>query len=73
MSGYLIDKTAEHEMAARVTELLTDSERSRAMGRAGRQRVVAEFSVERMVEGYEDLLTELYERKRPITDSSAVV
>lgn len=73
VSGYLVDKRAEHEMAARVTELLADPQTSRAMGRAGRQRVVADFSIERMVEGYEDLLTELYERKRPRVYSAAVV
>jgi glycosyltransferase involved in cell wall biosynthesis len=73
VSGYLVEKTAEDEMAARVTELLTDPQKSREMGNAGRQRVVAGYSVERMVEGYEDLLTELHECKRPVVNSPAVV
>ena len=65
VSGYLVEKTAEDEMATRVTELLADPHKSREMGNAGRQQVVAHYSVERMVEGYENLLTELHERKRP--------
>ena len=73
VSGYLIDKTAEDEMAARVTELLADADKSHAMGCAGRARVVAGYSVERMVEGYEDLLTELHERKRPVISPPAIV
>ena len=51
-------------MAQRVTELLANPHKAGEMGRAGRQRVMAHYSVERMVTGYEDLLTELYQHKR---------
>ncbi|MBT6154915.1 MAG: glycosyltransferase family 4 protein, partial [Planctomycetaceae bacterium] len=73
VSGFLVEKTAEDEMAARVTALLADPQKSREMGNAGRQRVVADYSVERMVEGYEDLLTELHERKGSVVNSPEIV
>lgn len=63
VSGFVVPRTAENAMVRRVTELLADPNKAGEMGRAGRQRVVAGYSVERMVEGYENLLTELYERK----------
>jgi len=33
------------------------------MGRAGREEVIAHWSVERMVSGYEELLSEIYASK----------
>ena len=40
-------------MADRVLELLGDRRRAAEMGRAGREQVVAQWSVDRMVQGYE--------------------
>ena len=61
VSGYLVSPGDEQEMAARVGELLGDPTRARGMGRAGRDHVAANWSLERMVEGYQDLIYEIYE------------
>ena len=50
-------------MAARVLELLGDRDRAAAMGRAGREHVIAHWSVDRMVQGYEDLIAGIYAAK----------
>ena len=42
-------------MADRVVELLTDPARATTMGRAGREQVIAHWSVDRLVCGYEKL------------------
>jgi len=52
-------------IAARLVELLRDADRAAAFGRAGREHVIAHWSIERMVRGYEQLLQELYESKCP--------
>ena len=64
VTGFLVEPASETEMAQRVTELLADPLLADEMGRAGRQRVAARYSVEQMVAGYENLLTELYKHKR---------
>jgi glycosyltransferase involved in cell wall biosynthesis len=50
-------------MAAHVLELLRDRDRAAEMGRAGREQVIARWTVDRMVRGYEDLIAELYAAK----------
>ncbi|MBN2022267.1 MAG: glycosyltransferase [Pirellulales bacterium] len=50
-------------LAAAVTELLAAPDRASAMGRAGRERVLSHWSVGRMVEGYQDLIAEIYQSK----------
>ena len=50
-------------MASRVAELLLDPARARRFGAAGRQHVVENWSVDRMVAGYEELLEGLYRQK----------
>jgi glycosyltransferase involved in cell wall biosynthesis len=62
-TGYLVPPANAEELAARVVDLLANPDRAAAFGRAGRQRVVAQASSERMVEGYQDLIAELYARK----------
>ncbi|MBN2217162.1 MAG: glycosyltransferase [Pirellulales bacterium] len=49
--------------AAAVIELLADRERAAAMGRAGRETVLARWSIDRMVEGHEALISEIYQNK----------
>jgi glycosyltransferase involved in cell wall biosynthesis len=63
VSGYLTHPGNAAEAAKRVTELLRDPSRASAMGEAGRQAVRDNWSLERMVRGYEDLISEVYERK----------
>jgi glycosyltransferase involved in cell wall biosynthesis len=62
-TGFLAEPGDARGIADRVVELFGDPERAARMGRAGRERVVAHWSVERMVRGYEDLISELYRSK----------
>jgi glycosyltransferase involved in cell wall biosynthesis len=62
-NGYLVNPGDSQEMAACVLKLLRDRDRAAIMGRAGREQVVANWSVDRMVQGYEDLLTRIYSSK----------
>jgi glycosyltransferase involved in cell wall biosynthesis len=61
--GYLVESGSVAAMARRVVELFRDSCVAAALGAAGRRHVVAHWSVERMVDGYEDLLLRVYEKK----------
>jgi glycosyltransferase involved in cell wall biosynthesis len=61
--GYLVESGSSEAMARRVVELFRDRSLAAALGAAGRQRVIDHWSVERMVEGYEDLLWRLYQQK----------
>jgi glycosyltransferase involved in cell wall biosynthesis len=61
--GYLVTPGDEVELAARVDELLGQPELARRMGQAGRERVVRNGSLERMVEGYQDLIEGIYSAK----------
>jgi glycosyltransferase involved in cell wall biosynthesis len=63
VTGYLVQPGDGGEFAERVAGLLKDPGEAAAMGRAGREHVVARWSVEQMVRGYEDLLAEIYQRK----------
>jgi glycosyltransferase involved in cell wall biosynthesis len=60
--GYLVEPGSTDAMARRAVELLRDPRLAQALGAAGRQHVVDHWSVDRMIAGYEDLLTRLYER-----------
>ncbi len=62
-TGYLVAAGDSQHMARRVLELLTDRTRAATMGRAGREHVITHWSVNRMVNGYQDLLTEIYTSK----------
>ena len=64
-NGYLVDPGDAEAMTRRVVELLRDPEQARAMGLAGREYVERYASLEMMVSGYEDLIDEIYSRRRP--------
>ena len=70
-NGFLVPAGSAEEVARRVLELLRDRDRAAAMGRAGREFVIAHGSVDRMVRGYENLISEIYSakstRQRPWT------
>lgn len=65
VNGYLTPAGDAAAMAARIGELLANPARAAELGAAGRQRVVDHWSLERMVEGYEDLITCVYQTKCP--------
>jgi glycosyltransferase involved in cell wall biosynthesis len=62
-TGYLVSPGDSQLMADRVLELLSDRAGAAIMGRAGRETVIADWSVDRMVRGYEDLIAGIYNRK----------
>lgn len=62
-TGYLVDPGQPSQVAERLAELLRNPQQAAAMGRAGREWVVTNYSVERMVRGYEDLMTDIYSAK----------
>ncbi len=61
--GYLVEPQDAVGMAERVGELFADPAKAERFGATGRQHVVAHGSLERMVWGYEQLLSDLYEQK----------
>ncbi|HEX5443115.1 MAG TPA: glycosyltransferase, partial [Pirellulales bacterium] len=64
VSGYLVRPGDAAALAARVTELFGDRGKARRFGQAGRREVVAHWSLERMVAGYETLIEDLHRVKR---------
>ena len=50
-------------IAAATIALLAQPERAAVMGRAGREGVLTHWSIDRMVRGYEDLITGIYRDK----------
>jgi glycosyltransferase involved in cell wall biosynthesis len=62
-TGWMVQPGDANDLAKRVTELFRDPVMARKFGEIGRQRVVEKYSVELMVKGYEDLITEVYASK----------
>jgi glycosyltransferase involved in cell wall biosynthesis len=62
-TGYLVAPDEAGGVAGRVVELLQDRPRAAAMGRAGRERVIANWSIDRTVQGYQDLIAGIYAAK----------
>ena len=69
-TGHLVEPGDTNAMANRVTELLQHPTYTRQLGRAARAHITRHWSLERMVQGYEELIGDLYEAK--LTASSAV-
>src|SRR5262249_42343103 len=67
-SGYLVDPGDELQMAHHVISLLLDPAKAEHLGNAGRQNVIENWSIERMVEGYETLIETIYRRKTNSTE-----
>ncbi len=62
-TGYLVPPGDAYELARRTLDLLCHPDHAAMLGRAGREHVIAHWSVDRMVKGYEDLIAGLYEKK----------
>ena len=62
-TGYLAPPGDAYELAGRTLDLLCHPDHAALLGRAGREQVIAHWSVDRMVKGYQDLIAELYEKK----------
>jgi phosphatidylinositol alpha-1,6-mannosyltransferase len=52
LTGYIVDPGNIEQLAGRIIELLSDAGLRNRMGRAGRQRVVQEFSQDKIAESY---------------------
>lgn len=65
-SGYLTPTGDVAATAEAWLKVLADHRTGRQMGRIGREHVVTRHSLQHMISGYEDLLTELYERKASV-------
>jgi glycosyltransferase involved in cell wall biosynthesis len=61
--GFLSPAGDEEHLAAKIVEILHNPLRAAQMGRAARERVVAHYSLERMVEGYQELIDRIYRSK----------
>jgi len=58
-TGLLVPPGDAGAVAAAISELLADPARAQALGRAGREHVEQQFTVERMVDGYRRVYEEL--------------
>lgn len=64
VNGFLTPPGDVEAMANRLRQLLQDRDLAQRLGRAGRATVVRDWSLQRMVSGYEDLISGIYLRKR---------
>jgi glycosyltransferase involved in cell wall biosynthesis len=62
-TGYLAPAGDEQALADRMLTLLKDRALARRLGATGRERVVANYSLEHMVRGYERLIRDTYASK----------
>lgn len=62
-TGYLVPPGDAAAMADRILCLLRNPRQARAMGQRARQHVCAHWSIQRMIEGYEELLAGIYSAK----------
>lgn len=62
--GFLVPPDDVESLARRIEVLFSDPLLAESIGQQAREHVVANWSLDRMVQGYEDLITRLYRRKR---------
>ncbi len=65
VTGYLVKPGDAEALAQRWLELFSDRDLNRSMGAAGRSAVESNWSLDRMVAGYERLICETYDEKCP--------
>jgi glycosyltransferase involved in cell wall biosynthesis len=63
-TGFVVERVHEDHFAAAVADLLSDPQRARAMGAAGRDRVTATFSLNRLVDDLDGLYRSLLAARR---------
>src|SRR5690606_21898223 len=76
-TGFLAPAGDADALASHVAYLMLHPAVARETGAAGRRRVLDNWSLQRMVEGYENLIRRLYARRcggnlRPATENSAL-
>jgi glycosyltransferase involved in cell wall biosynthesis len=62
-TGYLVSAGDSSQLAEKVLGLFNDGPRRLAMGEAARRSVIERWSIESMVQGYEDLIESIWKRK----------
>ena len=62
-TGHLVPPGDVEKLTKRIFDLLSDPLRAHVMGAAARNRVVARWSIDAMVHGYERLIESTYARK----------
>jgi glycosyltransferase involved in cell wall biosynthesis len=74
VTGYLVEPGDADALAAHCLTLLQNPLAAQEMGAAGRRDVLQRWTLNAMVAGYENLITEIYERKsRRITSRRSEV
>lgn len=63
-AGFLVDPGDAEAIARRLVQLWADPSLLRSMGQAGRELVVRDWSLQAMVEQYQNLIEEIYGQKR---------
>ena len=71
-TGFLVPPGDAYELARLTLDLLCHPDHAALLGRAGREHVIAHWSVARMVKGYQDLIADLYEKKAVGSGQQAV-
>lgn len=69
VTGYLVDSGDHAAMAGKITSLLLEPEKARAMGEKGKQRVTQRFSLPALLQNTEDLYDSLL-KNRIVRDDS---
>jgi glycosyltransferase involved in cell wall biosynthesis len=69
-SGYLVPPKDPQQLAGRLMSLLSDPQTARRMGRAGRRRVEAEFSLDRSVAAAEQAIEDVVSGHGALSESS---
>ena len=62
-TGYLTTPGDPGEIAGRVIELCGNPQKAAQMGRAGREHIVAHWSLDGMIKGYQNLIAQIYNSK----------
>lgn len=63
LNGFLTDPGSADQLADWAGQLLTHPDLARSMGRSGRERIVHNWSLEKMVCGYQNLIQSIYLNK----------
>jgi glycosyltransferase involved in cell wall biosynthesis len=62
-TGFLVEPGDADQLAGRIIGLLQDASLRRSMGESARQAVLARWSLDAMVHGYERLIESVYDQK----------
>ncbi len=62
-TGFLTEPSDEAQVVSRIVQLLRDPTLAESIGQKGRETVTERWSLEQMVDGYQQLLSEIYDRK----------